>query len=561
MAANPYAKAPLCVAEVDPATGRHTRAFFFLGAAPPGVLEAARRRRGDPRRPEWAAADAAALRAYYGPRWRDLLTAEDPPEPEALGTGAAARIARTFFVGGDVGDIGGDGGDVFSSLADLDDVAAAPGAAPAAEDRGPEDDWRRAAGAAPAYTDLAAYPEDTVYDLRLKLSLASGVPLYRQHLFYYLNDEGPIWPHAVTVDGAPVALDWRALAPALGRDEATAAVAGVPVDPRLEERREGLRVEARDTFAALAPGPGVRVTRAYFVDLYAVLPPLAAAGRPQDGLAAALRDRYQFDLLYYGGLLKYWPQLSPDACALALEGPRRLREAYPALDPAPAALRARFEAEREVADAALRWRPAAAPGGRAPVAVTAATLRVEPEAARMKVSVRNVFDWVPTSPAVAAAVARFDVDTALFTEAGAALAGPAARQGGVVPVVAVKRHASSYGPRTAVAVDGFAGRLPRRDTVAFALAREAADDDRAQAGRRIPFVILTVHGDGRYEASADWREDDRASFEQAAAEVGAVVGPTVAAVNAMGAAAFPVGGRPAAAAARSAAARSARRGS
>ena len=48
-------------------------------------------------------------------------------------------------------------------------------------------------------------------------------------------------------------------------------------------------------------GSGLR--NAYFVDLYGVLPPLGAAERPADNLAAVLRDRYQFDLLYFGGQL------------------------------------------------------------------------------------------------------------------------------------------------------------------------------------------------------------------------------------------------------------------
>ena len=45
--------------------------------------------------------------------------------------------------------------------------------------------------------------------------------------------------------------------------------------------------------------------------------------------AAVLRDRYQFDLLYFGGLLRYWPQLSPDACSVALAEPARLAAIAP----------------------------------------------------------------------------------------------------------------------------------------------------------------------------------------------------------------------------------------
>jgi hypothetical protein len=571
MASNPYAKAPLCVAQVDPLSGKHLRAFFFLGAVPRAVLDAARRgrpTRGDPRAVEWAATDGATLRSYYGQHWRDLLTAQDPPEARGL-AGATwwHRPVLAFRLGGarPASRLGGarpplrtpaqvaaDTADLdFGDLGDLEDLdkEAPGGPAPAGEE--PESagafEWSGAAAAPPVYTDLAVYPEDTLYELRLKLGLAAGVPLYRQHLFYYVNGEGPLHPYRLTVDGAPVVVDWRALAVrgAAGSlqagpraaAEAVTALARVPVDRHLEERREGLQVEALDTFTALGPSPGVRVTAAYYVDLYAVVPPLGAAERPQDGLAAVLHDRYQFDLLYYGGLLRYWPQLSPDACSLALADPARVRATYPALDPGPEALRARFAAEQAVADAALGWRPTAAKGGRAAEAVTAATVRVVPEAGRMRADIRNIFDWVPASPAVAAIMARFEVDPALLSEAGAALAGPEHLRGGLVVASAVKRHASSYGPASAAAIDYFVEHAPRRGAAAFALARRGE-----AAGARVPYARLVVYADGEYETSADWREDDRVGFAQVAAEMAAVAAPTVAAINAMGAAAFPIGG-------------------
>lgn len=540
MAANPYAAAPLYVAQVDPSTGRHVRAFFFLGAVPKAVLAAARRAlpsRGDVRRPEWAPADGATLRGYYGGHWRDLLTPADPPPPDQLGF-AQVYQAPAFIKGGAAEDLD------FGDLEGIDEIDNAPAGppAPGRAGRGAMAPASHAA-AAPEYTDLAVYGEDTIYDLRLKLCAAAGVPLYRQHLFYYVNEEGPAVPYRLTLDGAPVISDWRALAPfaslAAGTSQGS-AVAGIAVDPRYEERREGIHIEALDTFTLLNPTPGVRVTRAYYVDLFAVLPPLGAAGRPNDSLAAALRDRYQFDLLYYGGLLRYWPQLSPDACSAALTDPAQLAAAYPALDPDPAVLRARFTAERGIADRALAWHPSAAKGSRQPTAVTAATVRVMPDSARMRVAVRNAFDWVPTGTSVAAARARFDLDAGHLADAGAPEALAAARQGGLVPVVATKRHMSSYGPRAATAIGRFVGRTPRRDSVTYALARPAAAGE--PPGQPIPYAYLTVFADGRTEATADWREDDRVGFDTVVSEIAAVVGPTIAAINAMGAAAFPIGG-------------------
>ena len=103
----------------------------------------------------------------------------------------------------------------------------------------------------------------------------------------------------------------------------------------------------------------------------------------------------------------------------------------------------------------------------------------------MRVAVRNVFDWIPTSLSVAALAARFDTDAELLGESGATLPGSGGRQGGVVTVVATKRHDSSYSPRAASAVGAFLARLPRRDSVALALARAAEDEQ--TGGRQVQY--------------------------------------------------------------------------
>ena len=555
MATNPYAGAPLCIAQVDPSTGHHVRAFYFLGETPKAVLEAAQRARpsrGDPRCPEWAAADGATLRGFYGGQWRALLTPEDPPPEEPLSLGLAQSTQGTFrsarlplfFTGG------AEEGLEFGNLDELDTIEATEGEQGPATHTPGQENYRMVNHSAgvPIYTDIAVYPEDTIYDLRLKLCAASEVPLYRQHFFYYVNEEGPTVPYRFMLDGAPVLADWRSLILSSAQERAVhqaTVVAGITVDPRHEARRDGIRIEALDTFTLLSPAPGVQITRAYYIDLFTVIPPLSSPGRPNDGLAAILRDRYQFDLLYYGGLLRYWPQLSPDACSIALSAPGRLAASYPALDPDPAVLHARFAAERTIANRALSWRPTAAKGARQETAVTAATVRITPNAVRMRVAVRNIFDWIPTGLAVAAVRARFDIDANLLPVSGVAAAGPEARQGGMIPIIGTKRHATSFNPRASPTINWFVGRLPHRDSVTFALAREGPSDEefsQTGAGRQIPYAYLTVFADGRTEAMADWREDDRVGFEAITAEIATVVGPTISAINDMGAAAFPIGG-------------------
>jgi hypothetical protein len=525
---NPYAKAPLYAAQVDPATGRHVRAYFFLGGVPRAVLEAARRCRGgaqDARRPEWTAADKEVLRRYYGSHWRGLLTPTDPD---------SERIGGSEFDFGDLSGFDKPGGpDVDRDDEDRDGEN---------KDSSDHEAPSLTGSAPPTYTDIAVYPEDTVQELRLKLSLASGIAPYRQHLFYYAGGEGPEYPYRLSLDGAPFPTDWREIVRTLPKSpydsKASKAetLAGFAVDTRLMERREGIYVRALDTFRLLGPSAGTRITRAYYVDLHRALPPLGVTARPNDGLAGILRDSMQFDILYYGAFIRWWPQLSPDAFSLAMTSPDKVGETYPALDPDPDSLKTRFGQERTLADRAAAWRLLPATG-RQPVAVTAASVRFAPSSARMRVAIRNVFDWIPTSPSVAVIAARFEVDLNGLDEdqkeaAFAQATIPATRSGHVL-VAAVKRHASSYGPRSAPAAGAFAARPPRRDAVAFALAR----------GAESTYAKLLVQADGAYEVSAEWREHDRMGFSEVAKETQQAIGSLLAEIDAMGDAAFPIGGR------------------
>lgn len=510
---NPYAKAPFQVTIYDALRGGVGGSWMLLGATPRNVLAAARRiRRGKD--------DEAALRAYYGPSWRAQLT----PDVALHFDGRAKRAGpATGGADPDFGDLGD-----FDADPDLDP---APGAAPGAVfgEKSADDPGGPAGGpgsgpswdATTRYEPLAVYPEDTFADLKDKIHVAAGIPPYRQHLFYSPASGSVETTYRLTLEGGRVVTDIRALAAAgeAGR------VAGVPVDRRLEERREDLQVIALDTFRTLGGGAGTR--RVFVADLDDVL--RGAGGR----LAAAIADRYEADLLYYGLCLKYWPSLSPSAFHLAAtDGAAAVAAAYPLLAPPLKATRERLAAEQELLDRTYaRGRRVLAelkpPGGR--VAVTEATVAVEPSAARARVNIRNVFDWLATSPRVPGAVARLP------------LVAEAAR--GRQEAVATKRHVSAAAPRALAALAPFFDNPPRRPGVAYALARRPTSDGGGGGRDLAPrFVYLTLFADGRYTVRGTWREDDRADFAAVLGQMTAAARPLIEAVNAMGAAAFPLGG-------------------
>lgn len=560
--ASVFTTRPLAVSEVSPRTGKVVRTFFMLGAVPPAVAAAAKRG------PGWSAADGATLRQFYGPDWRAMFTPQPPMEDASTAASATilaaakrapVRIVSETFIpevrafgldplwhgGGkaaDDDDADTDVADVTTGdFGDLSMIFAEPKPKPSAavEPRA----GRRAAPAAElVFSTVGLFPEDTVYDLKRKLSAVSGVDPYRQLLFYYFNDEGPIYPHQVTSEGLVVPVDWRDLLP---REGPATTLAGLPVLPQLEQA--GYQIAALDTFTRLAPQPGIRMTRAYFVDLEAAVEPLTAAGRRPDGLARVLQDPYQFALFYHGGLVRFWPWLATAAAAsVALTAPGQLPEQFPRLAPDAGELEAEAAAQQKAAAAAAKWaaRAAARPPPPRSVAVTAASVATTPEASRVRVAVRNAFDAVATGEDLPAAVAVFTMDAALLTEAGVPVDESMHRQSGAVRVRAQKRHRCSYGAAGGELEDFLAAAAaappPRADALVCVLKREGSAPG-VEAVRPDTYAYFTVRASGVTETRAQWREDDRVGPEAAIREVAGLVGGLVAALN-REERVFPLGG-------------------
>ena len=563
---NPFAQTPLFAASVDPDTGKFLQAVFFLGNAPSAVLAAAKSGRPtkDVRFVDWLPAAKTTLHDFYGKQWRSLLTAADPPRPDGTAwvqgqdgsqqpnsnlseqmrpRSFGDRPVETFAIFNRINKWGATGGDVFDQIADI---------APQAE-RGTKNAAARpqASGkpAAPVFTDIAVYPEDTIADLRRKIFCATGVFPYNQHLFYYYNGEGPYYPYQITLDSAPIPVDWRMLKSQSGSAlTGKTLLAGMAVDPDLENQKESITVEALDFFTALGPAPLVRMSAAYFVDLYQALPPLTSSERRNDGLENVLRDKYQLDLLYYGSVIKYWPALSQSALVEALTS--RDLDAYPLLFPDLAATTAKVQEAQSISNEASKWKPAASLSGRKATAITSATLRATPGAARMKFAVRNVFDSILVSLELPVLVAKFDSSTIsanYWAGSPATLEASTLRRQGALSNIAtaVKRHVTSYSPAVAHAIDVFVAQPLKKEAFAAYIMPQAEANTRFDGapGKTVDQgVRFTAYADGSYAISSTWREDARIDFSDVLVEISEITRPLVAKINSLGALAFPIGG-------------------
>lgn len=561
---NPYEASPLCIAQINPDTNAIVKSFFFMGNVPKAVLAAAQKAHIKGAKLDWPAKDADILKQHYGGNWRHLLSVTPPVTSDisfASNTQFFANLNRV--IGGAAA-----GKSVAADLPASDLRAAHEAGLHAAhrsedfdlfddihnhtieqeydDNRVISENWADSSDI-PTYTNMAVYPEDTIFDIKLKLAAVSDIAIYRQHMFYYINDEGPVIPYNFTIDGAPIAIDWRQLRRAEFTSRSN-VIAGLSIDNRLEERHEGIKIEAFDTFMRLSSIPGIKVTNIYFVDLFSVLQPIKSQSRPNDGLANVLKDRYQFDLLYYGCLIKYWPMLNSNAANTALQDPIKLSEHYPSLDINPTRLKERFKIEREIIDKAICW--SNCPKMQSYVAaVTSISLKINPNSIRMRLSLRNIFDWLEVGGDIMAIKGRFTVDASLLPQHSG---NEKTRQGDTVFVNVSKRHASSYLAIHRAAMDSFIGKAHAGGMGGAGSTTSKITSSLKESliiaipvthqGSVISIVYLSIMPNAHIEALSEYREDRMTTFSEAKQHMIRVSTPIIKRIIAMGTAASPTGG-------------------
>jgi hypothetical protein len=544
---NVYQHSPFHVTVYSCLEQRPLHTCVLLGNVPTRVLRAAKQgtmtaRRADPKNPnawpetKWGAVDGELLRGYYGPAWKGALV----PDVGfvAAGDGAAAQAeGGSEMQFGNLRNLNALDEDGAVVIVLDSENAASDNTAPGAQ---------RAhftavhAGADTQYSEVGVFPQDNVTDLKTKIHIATGIPPYRQHLFW--NSKGrPRTTYDLQQNGVSRPPDIRRFG-----DEEIMDVAGVAIDHNFAEAagRQEIFVEALDSFELV----GVTGGTVYVVDLEEVIAPV----RPK--LTAAVEDRFVAELLYNGLVLKYWPQLSPDAFLLYVVDPVQLPVAYPRLysplfpnmSTDPSEVKSRVMAQQEL----MRKTYAAAPAvarryGAQPrnLGVTSATVAVPPptrEGARL--NVRNLFDLLATSARWPAAAARFYLDSQ-----------GRSRQ----DITATKIHATAAlgGNDDAADINRMLQRTLRRSSVCVVVRSPAASfyaaGDAAPTGLiggkwlrgRAHLILFSLHDNGSYSLESTWGEDQRYTPGEVIKQVSAAIEPLVDAINGMGLLVFPVYGR------------------
>lgn len=177
------------------------------------------------------------------------------------------------------------------------------------------------------------YNKDNILELRKKIQLASGIPLYRQHLYYITNNV--VTPLSYKLVSATIQkVDIRDILN-LKQD-----IEGVPVDPgnMISIDHSDLVIESFEEFRLVEKLPSREL---YLVDLGDFFTNKSA-------FENIINDVYMCNLIYYSFVVKYWPMLTMGVFLQYIKNEKEIEQYFPMLSPDPSQLRAIFKKEDEI---------------------------------------------------------------------------------------------------------------------------------------------------------------------------------------------------------------------
>ncbi len=199
--------------------------------------------------------------------------------------------------------------------------------------------------------------DDSMMDLKAKVAMVTGIPVYCQHMYWMLGEQY-MTTYDLLVDNAVTLPDIRGVA----NDQTTY------IDQHMYQARDYINIKAKDTFI-------MATEQVYHVhDL-----------RSYNHIIMAQEQ----ELIYFGFVLKYWPMVTQTVFNLYISNYHAIRTSYPLLDPDPVetARVANYELKLSLKGGA---KPELTEG------IFSANIRVTTN--NTQVNIRNVFDGLHTSP-------------------------------------------------------------------------------------------------------------------------------------------------------------------
>jgi len=349
--------------------------------------------------------------------------------------------------------------------------------------------------------DIQAFPEDTLFELQNKIQVVTGIPLFRQHMFWRVQGTAH-----TTYKLSSGSTDISTL---LDQPDETDQILGFAVNRDLYAARNTIRTEDISQFEVLANVP----TRTYnIVDCNDQLHSKRAM------LSAINTDVYVFEMFYYGVIIRFWPIMTDVVFHDYITSEASLYEKYPRLAPSTTALRRRFAAEAKIISTnyAALGRPAALAiaDNNIQFAIVGAVITTKTQTTA-ELNLRNLFDKLSVGrcvPQIQAVMSPNNRDIFMVKKHHARNQSPIA-----FPIM--------YKTGLTIAVS-----LYKADQDSFHR-RQVKGTPEAMQTR---YMFINLQADGTYSVKVVFSEEDGYTFARVLALVTKFANPIIRQVNALG---------------------------
>lgn len=373
------------------------------------------------------------------------------------------------------------------------------------------------------------FPEDNFAEIKDKVFLITGIPVYRQHLFY---SDGITLYRLYTE--SLVDTDIRKLNKT---DSTTQYIAGIPIDRQLFDASESIKVEAYDTFQIING-----ITEVFIVDLNMFVEKIRVQ------LIDILRDAYQRNMFYYGFIIKFWPQLSEEVFQDYLNNEKILYQKYPDLARQISYLKPKYSNEADILNE--MYNNVHANATHVTLAITRAVVSVT--GSNVTINIRNLFDALHVSkclPEIHAYVVppfqkRYERKMYMLKKV-------LKRSDINIPFPGVGEPIFHSGIIIAINLrkkdqDNLQTSISSMTTAEIKhLFEETVSTKSASIieNEQFKYMFINIQPDGKYFVRTIWNEEDAMDFTKLQAVVAKFMDPFIDKINTLGKYVFPMGGK------------------
>lgn len=195
--------------------------------------------------------------------------------------------------------------------------------------------------------NVSMFPEDSILEVKKKLYVQSGVPIFRQHLWIELANKVLPLHYSVVTGSREVGnkrnqdIIFPNMKKILQSKHFKEMIQGIPINMRAYSLKNEIKIEALDEFKLLQHYYySYGITEYFMIDLNSFAL----------NVDALKNDRYQLELLYYGFIMLYFPMMTLPVFVQWITSPGELKSYYPDLLPNKHTLIEQFKAEQEIFD-------------------------------------------------------------------------------------------------------------------------------------------------------------------------------------------------------------------